>query len=318
MLRLSWTVFSRYDIENEERRITEEPMWATFGLLSNVRYLDFASLANHRERVPPPLLFPNVTHLRLSGQMSWALVRAFIDSLDPTRLISLECNNLQDFGQLCDGEDLDVLEEVLQLNRRVDLTTFPESKDIDDATGSEFRHPGAMRGHLQRLEGKCSNLQHLCLRSVGQDDPRDDRWSPSIDAARYEEWASFIHSVRPALHTLTIEQGLEVKDIDTSALCPRLSPLQIGRLMDDRLVKHILPTFSIGEWPRLKQLKILGVGSEPRYDISMFRPGAATVLYVKQTLAGIRALRDVKVEVREEATKTFFFRSMHGLTYAPG
>lgn len=301
VFKLVWTFISHWEAEDEERQTTEAPMWETFKILHNVRHLDFGSLACIRERIAPPsLLFPRVTHLRLSGQMTFALVRAFIDALDPRQLISLECDNLQDFGQDQDGQDLD---------RSSDLSCLLESRD---SLGNGIRHPGVMRGHLQRLEGKCSNLCHLSLRSVGQDNERDCKWSPALDIARYGEWASFIQSVQSTLETLVIEQGLEIEN--TNIYTCRTPPSQIGKPMDDRLVKYLLPTLCNGNWLRLKQLKVLGIGCDARYEIRGYQPGAATALYVKNALVKSSTLRDVKVEVREEATKTFFFRKM-GPTY---
>ncbi|KUJ12547.1 uncharacterized protein LY89DRAFT_738323 [Mollisia scopiformis] len=188
-------------------------------LLPNVKFLDFASLAFKRQCLAPPSLFPCVTHLRLLGQMTFAVVRAFTDFTDPAQLISLEFDNLQDFGQLNENEKLPAL---------ADLAKIRESKDKEG--NSIVRHPGVMRGHLQHLEGKCSNLRSLCLRSVGNDRQLDSRWSPTIDAARYKEWATFIISVSPTLENLVIEQGVEVDDTDVLHCRPQ--PVQVGRPMD--------------------------------------------------------------------------------------
>jgi hypothetical protein len=291
--QLTWTCFSRRDEENEERQISEEPMWDTFKALCNVKHLDFASLASYRERIaPPPLLFPRVTHLRLSGQMSFAIVLAFINSLNPTQLKSLECNNLQDFGS-------DEVDE--GLGPASHPASLLESKD---SSGNEIRYPGLMSGHLQRLTGRCSSLRHLILRSVGQDAAVDTRWSSALDAARYDEWALFVDSVRSTLESLTIDQGMETEEKEI--LRYRSQALQIGRPMDERLSKHILPTLSNGNWPHLQQLRIFGVGTRPR-DVDNFLPGFATASYVQRVLSEAQGLRGVKVEIQEEATKTFYF-----------
>ncbi|KAE8445145.1 hypothetical protein EG329_013747 [Mollisiaceae sp. DMI_Dod_QoI] len=270
VVRLSWTHFSSLDWES--RQVSEVPTWNAFRLLPNVKYLDFASLAIQRECVAPPLLFPRVTHLRILGQMSFAFVRAFTDSLDPAQLILLEFDNLQDFGQLREGEDLEIL---------TDLAMLPESNDSEG--NSIIRHPGSMRGHLRRLEGKCPSMKYLYLRSVGNDWTMDRQWSSAIDAARYKEWASFIDSVRPTLEVLVIEHGLEVES--ANILHCRPAPVQVGRPMDERFLEYILPILIQGEWPCLKQMKILGVGSRPKNLVGGFFPeDMAIALYVKMKL----------------------------------
>ncbi|KAF8849219.1 hypothetical protein BDZ45DRAFT_680669 [Acephala macrosclerotiorum] len=293
VIRLSWTHFSSYDMD--DRQISEVPVWDAFGLLPNVMRLDFASLALQRECVTPPPLFPCVTHLRLLGQMSFPFLRSFTDSLDPTHLISVEFNNLQDFGQLKEGEDLPDF---------ADLAKTLESEDLEG--NSIIRHPGCMRGHLQRLHGRCTNLKRLFLRSVGNDWTMDGQWSPTIDAERYKEWASFIDSVRPTLESLVIEQGLEYESANIAHCRP--GPLQVGRPMDERFLAHVLPILIRGDWPYLKEVKILGIGSKPRKLVRNFISGDMNVTaYVKDNLSLLES-RGVSLEVQEAATKTFFFR----------
>lgn len=300
VIRLTWTIFSRPCIENEERLITEEPVWKAFKLLRNVKYLDIASLASHRERVPPPLppsFFTQVTHLRLSGQMSWAFVRTIIDSLDPAQLISLECNNLQDFGQCCEEGNSGLPS---------DISAFPEFKD---SSGNDIvRHPGVMRGQLRRLEGKCSSLRYLYLRSVGQDEENTNMWSPTIDATRYQELASFIDSVRPTIQSLVIEEGLEIENLNI--LFCRGYPIQVGRPMDTRFAEYLLPVLSSGDWPRLQYLGLYGIGGKPRWHVKGFRPGDITTSYINEALSESPGLYGVKLDVRGEATKTFYLREM--------
>lgn len=277
-------------------QVSEEPTWEAFKLLPNVKYLDFASLASQREHIVPPPLFPRVTHLRLLGQMSWNFLRAFTSALNPSQLISLEFDNLQDFGQMSEGEDLDWSTDLSKL------------RECEDTEGNPIvRHPGAMRGHLRLLAGKCSGLKSLCLRSVGNDDDRVGRWSPTLDTERYNEWALFIKSVQPTLENLTIEQGLEFDN--KSTLHCRPQPLQVGRPMDARFTSTILPVLIEGYWPCLKRMTIMGIGSRPRQVVKSFLPTeSTTATHMKDQLAASAQLRNVLLEVREVATKTFFYR----------
>lgn len=171
VVRFTWTYFDRWDALAEEY-LDDAPLWIALQLLQTVNYLDFGVLMFYREAVPPPL-FPQ--HIRLLGEMPWAFVRAILLSSDPANFVSLDPDNLQDGGEFHGGD----------FGNSADLSLTPELED--DEGNPVVRHPGTMRGHLRRLEGKCRNLRRLSLRSVGNDDYRDAKWSPVIDEARYQE-----------------------------------------------------------------------------------------------------------------------------------
>lgn len=287
--------------------------------LRSVQYLDFASKAFSQPYDPkiffvsrdmeqpddpgstyvlPPPLCPAAKHIRLAGQMSFAFVRAFLLSNQPAGIISLDLDNLQDLGQQREG---------WKLGTSLDLCLVPEREDLN--VNRVLRHPGPMRGHLRRLEGRCTGLKRLILRSVGQDLSPDYTWSPIIDAARYQEWASFIKSVRHTLQHLTLEFGLAPEE-DCVSQRPG-SWYQYGRPMVDRFMDHLLPTLLTEHWPCLTKIEIYGIGAPPRQWITKFSSKytalAQTVEKRLQESLGAR----VVVDVREYATKNFFHRD-HG------
>ena len=61
-----------------DRHRGEGPMWKAFSALRDVSHLDFYSLAWEREIHAPPPVSPSARHIRLGGQMSYAMVEPII------------------------------------------------------------------------------------------------------------------------------------------------------------------------------------------------------------------------------------------------
>ncbi|RDL42564.1 uncharacterized protein BP5553_02543 [Venustampulla echinocandica] len=268
---LTWTYFRFFD-KPGQKLIDIQPMWIAFKHLERVKVLDFAAWADEtvmsvldRARAPP-LLFPNVQRLRLTGHMPSVFITKLIDS-NPAGLVSLECNNLID-----SGDEVSYYEDT---PRGIGISPLQDDDDDDEFLG--FAPAELMSGHLQLLEGRCVKLRHLTIRSLGQD--LDETWaeannpfgSVEKDEARYKEWALFISSVRNTLESLTIEQGTAIDFGDDNYYGrPRLQ--KTGLPMDDRLLQYVLPIFTQGQWPTLKRLEILGIGSKPRRFVRDFTP----------------------------------------------
>ncbi|KAG4415607.1 hypothetical protein IFR04_011276 [Cadophora malorum] len=293
VVRLTWTYIVRWD-EDTGESVSDEPLWEALKLLSMVRYLDVASIACQRELVPPPPLFPRAKHIRLVGQMSFAFVRAILLSSDPTNFVSLDLDNLQDFGQFHGGDFV----------TGAYLSSIPELED--DQGNPTVRHPGTMRGHLLRLQGRCTNLRRLILRSVGNDEADDERWSPKLDEERYNEWATFLNSVSLTLEYLTIEQGLEPNP--TNVVHCRPQECQYGRPMDIRFLEHFLPSLSTNFWPRLRQASVYGIGSLPRSHLRNYATIEPDLVRRVSEDLSTRLGPLVLLDVQQSATKTFFYR----------
>ncbi|MCJ1294445.1 hypothetical protein MMC34_006003 [Xylographa carneopallida] len=253
---LTWTCRTRFN--DMDIQLPEQDMWAAFLTFRNVRSIDFVSLALELELNPPPRrLFPTAQVLHLGGVFSSALLCSICHDVDPAKLQCLNLDNLHDLGQACDGYNLPP---------STDLSTTPETNDVNGTP--ILQHPGPVRGCLRPLIGRCTALQHLSLRSVGQDDIHDSLWSAAKDEARYAEAADFIASVGPTLQTLMFEQGLQA-DADIYSLCGSrgvYSPAP-GRPMDGRFVKYIVPALVNTQWLRLREMVIRGVGGTVRKSV---------------------------------------------------
>lgn len=93
----TWTLIW-LDFDEEDLTGIDLQTWDMFSKLTNVTYLDLASLHRHDYdeyiRQNPTVLFPKVRDLRLLGWMHRGLVRAILTSLDPSKLQSLRLDYL--------------------------------------------------------------------------------------------------------------------------------------------------------------------------------------------------------------------------------
>ncbi|KAK6441558.1 hypothetical protein LTR95_002202 [Oleoguttula sp. CCFEE 5521] len=102
------------EIEGADEGLTDldRRTWDVFASLTNVRYLDLASLHTLKGaeykfvRQTPAVLFPSITDLRLLGWTHRGLVMAVFSSIDVTKLRSLRLDYLNDEGSLPDGRPM--------------------------------------------------------------------------------------------------------------------------------------------------------------------------------------------------------------------
>ncbi|MCJ1433585.1 hypothetical protein MMC27_002948 [Xylographa pallens] len=304
---LTWTRRTCFNAAYEQ--LPEQRTWTAFLTMCNVQTVDFVSLATERELDSPPLrMFPTAQMVRLGGVFSSALLRSICHGVDPAKLRTLALDNLHDLGQARDGHDLP---------RASDLSTRTET-DCADGTPM-LRHPGPTRGCLRPLIGRCTALQHLSLRSVGQDDVHDALWSPAKDEARYAEAAEFIASVRPTLRTLVFEQGLQADD-DSDPGCGSsragLSTREAGRPMDVRFVKYIVPVLVEASWPHLREMVIRGVGGSVRRSVERGNREMDRTLAEEMygIVHGAMSEQNIRLSWERETSKTFYMR-VHDLRY---
>ncbi|RFU27624.1 hypothetical protein B7463_g8701, partial [Scytalidium lignicola] len=293
---LIWSYFGSeqarngYDVGNNH-------LWAAFRLLRRLRSLDLISFAWGHERYPlPSFQFSNLEQIRIGGPMSSAFLEACIGSVDPAKLVTLDFDNLHNFGQMKEREEID---------SEINLSKLDE---YDDPKGKPMvRHPGPMRGYLQRLEGRCISLRRLALRSAGQDYDGDFFWSDAIDEQRYKEYASFIRSVRGTLQHLVFEQGIRQEKSYNPISYLGLRFSQIGaRTMDKRFLKYILPVLVEGPWPALKMMEIFGLGGTPQPYIRFTPPDPQIFVEAKRQLA--TALGQNVILIVEENSPTVDIR----------
>lgn len=159
----TWTLIW-WDFGEHQLQEIDLQTWNVFERMSNVTYLDLASLHEVSQetyvRQNPTTLFPAVTDLRLLGWMHRGLVKAIILSLDARRLRSLRLDYLQDEGALPDGTPLDpdTAVEYAHSARKTESThTFNDDTAFDDEafhgqeTGKLFVFPGPMWFPLRLL-----------------------------------------------------------------------------------------------------------------------------------------------------------------------
>ncbi|KAH8803537.1 hypothetical protein F5884DRAFT_509026 [Xylogone sp. PMI_703] len=175
-----------------------------------------------------------------------------------------------------------------------------------------------MQGHLRHLEGRCTVLQKLILRSSGQGHDGDSFWSDAIDNRRYKEYASFIGSVKGTLRDFVFEQGLrQEEDCHPGYAHPYNPPRQTGimRPMDKRFLEYILPVLIEGPWPVLKTVQIFGLGGKPLHHIPFIPPNPQIFGNTQRQLA--TALGScVLLVVEENSRKWLWSFDRHSPTYA--
>jgi hypothetical protein len=163
------------------------------------------------------------------------------------------------------------------------------------------------------------HLQHLFIRTVGQDLAENNRWFAKRDEDRYDELASFIDSVRLTLETLLFEQGLEPeRAIFASCHGSRGHGPQKGRPMDSRFLDKVMPVLLRGPWPTLKSITILGVGGPVRQIVSCMNyvPEDPAVFEAAEDRLRVSLPPSVSLSWNAEFGKTFYFYSLLNYSYS--
>ncbi len=236
-------------------------IWDAFKTFTNVTKLD---LACYREkwgwaylRNPPSPLFPAATHIRLSGVMYPEIVSAILHPASLSRLVHLSFDNLQDPGPY-DGK-LPTDNSISQDNNNYFTKPFDPSVKVQ-------RLPGTMRYILPSIEHQCTALTSFHFRKPGWLHNRSSR-CPAADVQCYAEVASFISCVSSTLQVFHFEHGVCERAIPhvkagtvecTFGCIP--PPAQNMLPMDERFVRIVLPALMRTEWPRLRELRIVGLG----------------------------------------------------------
>ncbi len=266
--KFSWTIRSYCDpdgyMPGKQTRDAVWPdthMWDAFKTFTNVTKLDLACYQETWDwaylRDPPAPLFPAATHIRLSGIMYPESVMAILHPVGLSKLEHLSLDNLQDPGP-CHGK---WPEECSTTQDNFNYYTRPFNPNV-----KVQRLPGTMRYILPRIEHQCSALTSFHYRKPGWIHNRKGR-NTSADVQCYAELASFISCVSLTLQSFHFEQGVSeglISHVKAGTLeqtfgCIRPPP-QDMKPMDERFVKIVLPALMRTEWPRLRELKILGLG----------------------------------------------------------
>lgn len=245
VLALSWTYQSTY-YTWEEAECGQERIFEGFQPLKRIKTLDICCFNREQHIIIPLALFPAAISVKIGGRMPYAFFRAIVSS--PSRLISLEIDNVEGFGQLRDGLD----EELSYVSH---LASIPETEDVNGKP--LVRHDGPMHGHLRELIGQCTSLRHLVIRTIGQEDAADYRWTRAREEKRYSEMTEFIMATSETLETLIFEQGIE--PLEGGKRLPIDHHGGAERPMDSFCLMHIVPALLNTPWLKLKNIAISGV-----------------------------------------------------------
>nr|OQO28941.1 hypothetical protein B0A51_05340 [Rachicladosporium sp. CCFEE 5018] len=227
---LSWTLIWQNivgevgpeEIEGADEGLTDLDLrtWDVFASLTNVKYLDLASLhtLNSPEytyvRQSPAVLFPAVTDLRLLGWTHRGLVRSIFSSIDATKLRSLRLDYLNDEGSLPDGRPMsdDTNNEHSRLHRHGSLGSrqsqiiSPELRERQE-TGKAFIFPGPMWYPMHLLTmptaRPLSSLKHLQVKIPRVHHYTDTRVYETV----FRATADLVSKASATLTTLVIVLG---------------------------------------------------------------------------------------------------------------
>ncbi|MCJ1462934.1 hypothetical protein MMC07_001538 [Pseudocyphellaria aurata] len=182
--------------------------------------------------------------------------------------------------QRCSGTFASTKSRTARL-KRVEIHTRLELYRAEN--GRVIAH-SAMSGLLTTLTGRCTALQTLTLRRIGQNHA-GFHWHTAAEENSYTEWALFIRSVQGTVEKLVFEQA-EVMINGMKYYFERLR----FRAMDERFERLVLPTLVSGKWPGLTSVQLQGVRGSKRQSgtagvaakLEVFYGGNTTVVVEKR------------------------------------
>ena len=167
----SWTLIW-YD-EHEECGLSEidYQLWKVLSGLVRVEKLDLAELPCPGNKHPepythqiPPVLFPSVSDLRLTGWMPHKLVANIFSSINLSKLRTLSLDTLQEEGKYPDGTPM--MEEINKQYWNSEWRAKLCKRYMEDPAATDFEiiFPGPMWLTFVPLIGKLHSLQRLEIR----------------------------------------------------------------------------------------------------------------------------------------------------------
>ncbi|CAH0045984.1 unnamed protein product [Clonostachys solani] len=210
---LVWHDTDDFGGDGDEMTDIDFRTWEVFDRLCSVTHLDLASLHQIGYepyiRQNPDTLFPAVTHLRLVGWMSRGLVRAIVNSLDASKLVSAKFDYLQDEGALPNGGPIpqDLVRQTRPSGYPRDLHSYGGISDElwnQQERGEVAILPGPMWLPLRLLGSRrMSSMAHLQVSLSPFSNEADLR----NDITTFTETAAFIRSTKDTLKSISITIG---------------------------------------------------------------------------------------------------------------
>lgn len=233
-------------VYNHEGLLSDAQMCRAMRSLTHVQTVDIGSRndMSYCTMLPttklPDVLFHCATSVTLVGRMPYGLAKSILVAVNPAILKYLCLDMVQEW----DGY-------TPHLN--IPLSNMPGQKDKD---GRLIAY-GATSGLLKTLTGRCTQLQTVVLRRVGQTHFRMG-WHLEAEDESHVEWASFIRSVQDTVEMFTFELAEEMEGAWLTDGFLNLNPTSF-RMGDERFQRLILPTIIQGKWPCLKVMQLRGV-----------------------------------------------------------
>jgi hypothetical protein len=218
---LTWTLIWR-DYGEDKLAEIDRQTWCVFGKMVNVTHLDLASLHEVEDdnyvRQTPAGIFPKTRHLRLLGWMHRGLVKSILASLNPSRLLSLALDYVEDEGALPNGDSICadfVFHEAHHAkwgrsgywpnpNLARVQAVYPDDVIKRQETGQAYIFPGPMWLPLQILSAHpLDSLTHLQVKVPPFDLDTDLRSFHTM----FQQTAAFVVKVRATLESLVVVLG---------------------------------------------------------------------------------------------------------------
>lgn len=263
---LTWTISTSHeDFTNMNEGFFEsQSPWNAFRTMCNLRQIHVLSDLCPADRsylqCIPRFHFSSSHPLevKLAGDLDPALIHSILQpSVLPT-LSTLELDNVRDPGHNNGTYPF----------RHREICGIPCSSRSVHQDCDNYRFSGNIRGILPSIGHSCLMLKRFHYRKSG--------WcfinsglSIKNDERCYRELASFLSITSSTLEHVVIEQSVPAGYVEaarqgTSKVLPsgyRGWPHQKLKPMDERFVSLVWPTLLESSWPKLKSLKIIGVGN---------------------------------------------------------
>jgi hypothetical protein len=214
----SWTLIW-YDQHEEQDGLTEidYQTWAVFSRMERVEKLDLAAIPGDKGlddycREVPPILFPRVTDLRLVGWFPHSLAVNIFNSINVSKLHSLQLDALQEEGQDSEGAPVseDFNKDHWDDQERAQLCESRRKGLTPPDVGIVY--PGPMWIPFLPLVGKFASLRRLEITIPPFEDT--ETYSAMADCPDHTTYisvmAELIESVSPSLERLNIEYAREL------------------------------------------------------------------------------------------------------------
>ncbi|MCJ1436078.1 hypothetical protein MMC27_005456 [Xylographa pallens] len=217
-------------------------IWRIMKRLISTMHIDnsdigFPSKIIHRGKYPGGLhIAPS--SLALMGEMRGSLAEYALQCVDPSRLVHLCLDRIQDTGFM-----------------KGDLEGSGPHSGRRLPYGVRLQARGVIHGSLGSLNGRCTALRSLTLRQSAEVAAHDLGWARVDILELYHEWSIFVVSVKPTLRKFVFEHGREPERSKVHGV----TSVSNMSSMEDSFMRYLLPAISSGGWQCLEVMIIDGV-----------------------------------------------------------